>query len=78
MLTITFVHHGKSITAMIPTCQAPALRSAIQEIRDELGGRASGAHKYHKEDALTRAVDAIGKLSAAINYVIPEEDPDYA
>lgn len=77
MLKITFRHHGKTITADIPTSQAPALRSAIDEIRNEVGGRASGAHKYHKEDALTRAVDAVGRLAAALNYVVPEDDPDY-
>lgn len=77
MLTITLVHYGKSATVNIPTCQAPSLRSAVDEIRDELGGRASGAHQYNREDSITRAVDAIGKLSSAINYVVPEGDPDY-
>jgi hypothetical protein len=78
MLKITFDHYGQTATAEIPTCLAPALRSAIQEQRNELAGRASGAHQYNREDAITRALDAIGALAAAINAVVPEEDADYA
>jgi hypothetical protein len=77
MLTITLVHYGKSVTVNVPTSHAPALRSAVEEIRNELGGRASGAHQYNKEDAVTRALDAVAKLASGINYVVPEGDPDY-
>lgn len=78
MLKITLKHRNKTITADIPSSQAPAFRSALEEMRNELGGRASGAHKYAKEDALTRAVAAVGKFAAALNYVVTEGDPNYA
>jgi hypothetical protein len=78
MLKITLKHGSKSITANIPSSQAPAFRSAVEEMRNELGGRASGAHKYPKEDALTRAVAAFGSFAAAVNYIVTEGDPNYA
>lgn len=78
MLSITFVHHGQSASVNIPTNQTPSLRSAIQELRNELGGRASGAHQYNREDSIMRALDAVGKLASGLNAVVPEEDPDYA
>lgn len=68
---------GESSTAVIPTEQGPALRSAINEIRNEVGERLAGSHRFAKEYALTRASSALGALSAAINHVIPQEDPDY-
>jgi len=61
----------------IPSEFGPALRSAVNEMRNELGERAAGAYQYQKEDALTRAIAAVGALAAAINQVIPKEDPDY-
>lgn len=78
MLKITLKHHNKTITADIPSSQAPAFRSAVDEMRNELGGRASGAHKYAKEDAITRAVAALARFASALNYVVPEGDRDYA
>lgn len=77
MLQITVALDGFKQTAVILPENAPALRAAIAEIRNELGGRLSGSHRFPKEAALTRAVSALGSLAAAINAVIPEEDPDY-
>lgn len=68
---------GRVSTAEIPDVNGPALRSAIAEIRNELGERASGAHAFYKEDAIVRAINALGQLAAALNVVIPVEDPDY-
>lgn len=78
MLTITIEQHGKTATAEIPSDFAPALRSALTEMRNELGGRASGAHRYEREDALARALNATATLAAALNTVVPEDDPHYA
>lgn len=58
--------------------QGPALVSAIEEQRNELGGRLEGAHRFKKEDALTRAASAIGTLHAALLRVFGHGDPDYA
>jgi hypothetical protein len=77
MIQIT-VEEGASVSvADIPSALGPALRSAIEELRNELGERAAGAHKYDKEDAITRAITAVGTLAATINAVIPEGDPAY-
>lgn len=64
-------------TAEIPRDFAPAFRSAVNEIRNELGERLAGMHRYEKEDATTRAVAAIAPFAAAVNKVIPADDPDY-
>lgn len=79
MIKVSFqdTQTGRTSTADIPAEHAPALRSSIEEIRNELGERVSGAHKFDKEHALTRAVSAMGRVAAALNLVIPEGDPDY-
>jgi hypothetical protein len=79
MLEVTFrdTTTGVQQTASIPSAHAPALRSAINERRNEVGERASGAHKFLKEAALTRGISALGILAAALNSVVPEEDPCY-
>jgi hypothetical protein len=61
----------------IPVAHGPALRSALREIRNELGERASGAFQYDKEDAITRAISALGQVASVVNKVIPEEDSHY-
>jgi len=68
---------GRAI-AMIPDAHGPAFRSAIEEIRNELGERLAGAHKYEKEDALTKAASAVGAFAGILNSVVPEGDKDYA
>ncbi len=80
MLTIQIIDSDSdaSAVAQIPAAHAPAFRSAIAEIRNELGERLAGAHQYGKEDALTRAVSAIGVFAAAVNRVVEREDRDYA
>lgn len=69
---------GAEYFAEFATELGPALRSAIQEHRDELGERAKGSYEYNKEAALTRAIITMGKLAAGINHIIPTEDPNYA
>lgn len=76
-ITVLDTQTAREATADIPAEHAPALRSALNEIRNELGERVSGAHKFKKEHALTRAVSAIGRTAAALNLVIAEDDPDY-
>lgn len=56
---------------------APALRSAIEEISNEVGGRLEGLHRYSKEHALTKAAVALGTLRAAICKVVAAGDPTY-
>ena len=78
MILLTFTaEDGQVSTAEIPDVNGPALRSAIAEIRNELGERASGAHAFYKEDAIVRAINSLGALASALNVVIPKEDPDY-
>lgn len=77
MLRITVTHHSAEMTVEIPSEFAPALRSAVNEQRNELGSRLSGVHVYTKEDALTRAAAAFATLAKAINHCIPEDDNDY-
>lgn len=67
-VTITFTVHGH---------HAPALRSAIMEISNEVGGRLEGMYRHSREHALTRAACALGVLRAAICKQVPTGDADY-
>lgn len=77
MLRITATHRSVEKTTEIPDEFAPAFRSFVEEMRNELGERLSGIHRYEKEDALTRAMAAVGAFAALINAIIPEGDKDY-
>lgn len=76
-ITVLDTQTAAHATVDIPGEHGPALRSAITEIRNELGERVSGMHKFKKEHALTRAMSAIGRLAATVNLIITQEDPDY-
>ena len=79
MIRVSFedTQTGVTATADIPAEHGPALRSTINEHRNELGGRVEGAFAFKKEHALARAVSASGRMAAALNLVITEDDPDY-
>lgn len=57
---------------------APALRSAIDEISNEIGGRLTSSFIHAKEGALTDAAIALGALRAAVFAQVKEGDPNYA
>lgn len=66
-----------TISFTVPADRAPALRSAVEEISNEVGGRLEGRHTYAKEQALTDAAIGLGRLRAAVNKAVPAEDPHY-
>jgi hypothetical protein len=68
---------GRERKVEIPVEHAPALRSAIAELRNLLGERSKGTFLFKKEHALSRAIAALGSLAAPLNHVIAEEDRDY-
>lgn len=78
IIAIVDTHTGLSSTAEIPSEFAHSFRSAIAERREQLGSKATGAYQYEREDAITRAVAAMGTFAAALNTTVPKEDPDYA
>lgn len=57
---------------------APALRSAIDEISNDIGGRLTGSHKFAKEGALTDAAIALAVLRKEVFSKVAEGDPNYA
>jgi hypothetical protein len=61
----------------IPSRFGPALRSAMEDMTNEIGGRLEGIHQYEKEDALTEAAAAANPLRAAVNAVVPEGHIDH-
>lgn len=63
--------------AEFPSKFAPAFRSAINEIRGEVGGRLEGMYPFKNEQALTDATVALGKVAAGINQAIPAGDAGY-
>lgn len=63
--------------AEIPSIFGPALRSAMEDITNEIGGRLEGIHKYEKEEALTEAAIATNALRAAVNQVVPAGHEDH-
>lgn len=56
---------------------APAFRSAVEELVNELGGRLEGMYSFAQEQALTDATCAIGNLKSATFAAIPAGDPAY-
>lgn len=54
-----------------------ALRSAIEDIRDQIGTRLLSPAPYDVEAALTRAAAAVGALAAFVNALVPAGDPHY-
>ena len=62
----------------IPSAHAPALRSAVAEIQDELAERSRGSFRSYREAAITRALSAVTAFAAGLNKVVKKEDPDYA
>ena len=55
----------------------PALNAAVDEIRDLVGTRLEGPHKFSKEAALTRASIGLGALAAALNSASNTVDPNF-
>lgn len=68
----------KTISFEIHDETAPALRSAIDELKSELGERLRGPHSWAREQALTDAVRAVSVLFAAICKVVPDKDPYFS
>lgn len=68
---------GVNSYAQIPTKFGPALRSALEDISNQIGGRLQSDMKFALEDALTEAATALGPLRAAINQIVPEGHKDY-
>jgi hypothetical protein len=56
---------------------APALRSAVDEISNDIGGRLTGSHSFAKEAALTDAAIALAALRKAVFAKVPAGDPFY-
>lgn len=56
---------------------APAFRSAVEELADEIAGRLEGSHSFAAEQALTDALIPIHSLRAAVFKAIPAGDPAY-
>ena len=68
---------GMVISFMVRDEDAPALRAAIEEIRNEVGGRLEAPHAFATEQALTDAARALGALHAVLVAKIPQADPFY-
>lgn len=68
---------GKKIVIAfeIPVEIAPAFRSAVDEISNELGERLEGPHSFDREEAITDAVMALGALRAAFFSRVPAGHP---
>lgn len=65
------------ITIRVYDEHAPAFRSAVEELANEIGGRLEGMHSFAQETALTDALCAVGELKAETFKKIPAGDPHY-
>jgi len=65
------------ITFTIKKEHAPALRAAIEEIRNRVGTRMEGSYKFEIEDALVRGSCALAALAAAVSKLVPANDPHW-
>jgi hypothetical protein len=61
----------------IPDKFAPALRSAVEEMSNEIGGRLEGSYAFATETAYTDAVVALGALRAEVNAKVKAGDPNW-
>lgn len=68
----------KTVTFQIHDEHAPAFRSFVEEMCNEIGGRLEGSHKFVKETALTAAAITANALRTAVTAVVPKGDPHYA
>jgi len=59
-----------SITFSFPSHMGPAFRLALEAARNTLGGRTEEFHNAVEEQAVTQAVVAFGRLSAAVNAAV--------
>lgn len=57
---------------------APALRSAVEALKNEIGQQLTGPSSYAREQALTDAAIGVGAFLAALVAKGVEEDPHYA
>lgn len=56
---------------------APALKSSIEDISNQVGKELEQAHVFAKEDALTYAAAALGALRQAITAQVPRGSDAY-
>ena len=79
MLRITIERESKDapVTVTMPEEYGPALRSALDDLRNQLGERLCGLHPFPREAALTRASVAVSQLSAGIAKAVPHEETHY-
>lgn len=61
----------------VNTEHAPALRSAVEEISNTVGGRTEGRYEFPIEQALTAACIGLASLRTAVCAAIPAGDPNY-
>lgn len=65
------------ISFEVPDQVAPALRSAVEEISNAVGGRLEQAFSFATEQAFTDAVIGLGALRAAVCEKIPAGNAAY-
>lgn len=65
------------ISFEVPMQVAPALRSAVEEISNTIGGRLEQSFSFATEQAFTDAAIGLGALRAAVCARVPAGDPAY-
>ena len=65
------------VTFSVPEFAAPAVRSAIEDISNQIGARLEGTHSNSNTQALTDAAIGLGRLRAALTKAIPKASPYY-
>jgi hypothetical protein len=75
VLYITIQDGARTATAEIPSEFAPALRSALRDLRDGIGGLS--LHSYAELDAQAQASAAVAALYVVLSTVVPKGDSRY-
>jgi hypothetical protein len=65
------------ITFEIYTEHAPAFRSAVEQLKNDIGGQLEKKQPYDKDTAYVAASICVSKLLAATVAVVPKADPAY-
>ena len=66
-----------TFTFTVPHEFGSALKSAVDEISETIGGRLEGPHAFAKEGALTKAAAAVAALRASVNQQVKFGSADY-
>lgn len=75
---ITAPNITTTVSFSFPVWRGPAFRSAVEEFSNRLGTAVAAPHAWNTEHSLTDAIIVTALLRAAVNAVVPMDDPFFS